>query len=86
MGNNGNIMTYMQRGNVFKQIFANFIVYSISVFLGSIALVFFYNSWNTTAGHLIIFMSPYLIFTAISYGYRLRKSKLQDTQTGRIEY
>ena len=73
-------MTYMKRGNIFKQIFANLIVYSISVLLGSIALVFFYNSWNTTVGHLIIFMSPYLIYIAISYGYRLRKSKNQDIQ------
>ncbi len=68
-------MTYMQRGNIFKQIFANLIVYSISVFLGSIALFFFHGVWNTTVGNLIIFMSPYVIYIAISYGYRLRKSK-----------
>ena len=73
-------MTYIQRGKFFKQIFANLIIYLISVFLGSIALVFFYRLWNTTVGHLIIFMSPYIIFTAASYGYRLRKSKHQNTQ------
>ena len=65
----------MQRGNIFKQIFANLIVYSISVFLGSAALVFSHRLWNTTVGNLIIFMSPYIIFTAINYGYRLRGSK-----------
>ena len=73
-------MTYMQRGKFFKQIFANLIIYLVSVSLGSIALVFFYRLWNTTVGHLIIFMSPYLIFTAVNYGYRLRKSKHQNTQ------
>ncbi len=73
-------MTYMQRGNIFKQISVNFVVYLIYVFLGSTALVFFHRSWNTTLGHLIIFMSPYIIFTAINYGYRLRKSKNHDTQ------
>ncbi len=73
-------MTYIQRGNKFKQIAANLIVYSISVFLGTVALVFFYNTWNSAAGHLIIFMSPYLIYIAVNYGYRLRKSKQQDIQ------
>ena len=73
-------MTYMQRGNIFKQLFANLIVYLISVFLGSIALFFLHSSLDTTLGNLIIFMSPYLIYIAISYGYRLRKSKNQDTQ------
>ena len=73
-------MTYMKRGNIFKQMFANLIVYLISIFLGSIALFFFHNSLDTTLGNLIIFMSPYLIYIAISYGYRLRKSKNQDTQ------
>ncbi len=73
-------MTYMQRGNKFKQISVHIIAYLIYVFLGSIALVFFYRLWNTTVGHLIIFMSPYIIFTAIYYGYRLWKSKNQDTQ------
>ena len=73
-------MTYMKRGNIFKQIFANLIVYSISVFLGTAALFFFHSSWNTTLGNLIIFMSPYIIYIVINYGYRLRKSKKQDTQ------
>jgi hypothetical protein len=69
-------MTYMKRGNIFKQIFANLIVYSISVFLGAAALFFFHSSWNTTLGNLIIFMSPYLIYIAVSYGLRHRKRKL----------
>ena len=73
-------MTYMQRGNKFKQISANLIAYLIYVFLGSTALVYFYRLWNTTVGHLIIFMSPYIIFTAIIYGYRLWRSKKQDTE------
>ncbi len=73
-------MTYMQIRNKIKQISVHLIVYLIYVFLGSAALVFFYNSWNSTAGHLIIFMSPYLIFTSIYYGYRFWKSKHQDTQ------
>ncbi len=72
-------MTYIQRGNKFKQISAHLIVYSIYVFLGSTALVFFHGLWNTTVGHLIIFMSPYIIFTAITYGYRFWGSKHQDT-------
>ncbi len=65
-------MTYMQRGNKFKQISVHIIVYAIYVFLGSTALVFFHGSWNTTVGHLIIFMSPYIIINAINYGYRFR--------------
>jgi nitrogen fixation protein FixH len=68
-------MAYIQRRNKFRQITGNLIVYSISVFLGTVALVFFYNSWNSAAGHLIIFMSPYLIYIAVSYGLRHRKSK-----------
>jgi hypothetical protein len=68
-------MTYRQRRSRFKQIVANLVVYSISVFFGTVALVFFYNSWNSTVGHLIIFMSPYLIYIAVSYGYRHRKKK-----------
>ena len=56
-------MTYMQRGNKFKQISGHLIVYSIYVFLGGTALVFFHRLWNTTVGNLIIFMSPYIIFT-----------------------
>ena len=67
-------MAYIQRGNIFRQITGNLIVYSISVFLGGIALVFFYNSWNSATGHLIIFMSPYLVYIAVSYGLRHRKS------------
>ncbi len=70
----------MQRGNKFKQIFGNLIVYSIYVFLGSTALFFFHRLWNTTVGNLIIFMSPYIIINAINYGYRLRRSKHRDTQ------
>ena len=66
-------MAYTQRGNIFRQIAGNLIVYTISVFLGAIALVFFYNSWNSTAGHLVIFISPYLIYIAVSYGLRHRK-------------
>ncbi len=73
-------MAYIQRGNMFRQITGNLIVYSVSVFLGGIALVFFYNSWNSAAGHLIIFMSPYLIYIAVSYGLRHRKSKHQNTK------
>ena len=73
-------MAYIQRGNIFRQITGNLIVYSISVFLGGIALVFFYNTWNSAAGHLIIFMSPYLIYIAVSYGLRHRKRKHQDIQ------
>jgi uncharacterized protein YfaT (DUF1175 family) len=69
-------MAYIQRGNILRQITGNLIVYSISVFLGGIALVFFYNSWNSAAGHLIIFMSPYLIYITVSYGLRHRKRKL----------
>ena len=80
MGNTENIMTYVQRGNKFKQISAHLIVYAIYVLLGSTALVFFHRSWDTTVGHLIIFMSPYIIFTAINYGYRFWGSKHQDTQ------
>ena len=37
-------MTYRQRRSRFKQIVANLVVYSISVFFGTVALVFFYNS------------------------------------------
>jgi hypothetical protein len=79
----------MQRGNKFKQISTHLIVYAIYVLLGSAALVFFHGSWNTTVGHLIIFMSPYIIINAINYGYRPRRkssasfvrgSKQQDTQ------
>ncbi len=73
-------MTDMQRGNKLKQIFGIFIIYSIYVFLGGAALVFFHRSWNTTAGNLIIFMSPYIIITAISYGYHFWGNKHQDTQ------
>ncbi len=73
-------MAYTQRGNRFKQIVACLIVYSISVLLGTVALVFFYNSWNSAAGHLIIFMSPYLIYVAVSYSLRHRKGKHQNTQ------
>ncbi len=68
-------MTYMQRGNKFKQISGHLIVYSIYVFLGGTALVFFHRLWNTTVGNLIIFMSPYIIFNAINYGYRFWESK-----------
>ncbi len=68
-------MAYIQRNIKFKRLAAYLTVYSISVILGSIALVFFYNSWNSTAGHLIIFMSPYLIYVAVSYSLRHRKSK-----------
>jgi hypothetical protein len=82
-------MTYKQRGSKFKQISAHLIVYAIYVLLGSTALVFSHRLWNTTVGHLIIFMSPYIIFTAINYGYRfwrkssasfVRGSKHRDTQ------
>ncbi len=73
-------MTDMQRGNKLKQIFGIFIIYSIYVFLGSTALVFFHRSWNTTIGNLIIFMSPYIIITAINYGYHFWGNKHQDTQ------
>jgi hypothetical protein len=73
-------MTYMQRGNKFKQISGHLIVYAIYVFLGSTALVFFHRLWDTTVGNLIIFMSPYIIFTAINYGYHFWESKHQDTQ------
>ena len=75
-----NIMTYMKRGNRLKQIFVYLIVYSIYVLLGSTALFFFHKSWNTTTGNLIIFMSPYIIFTAIIYSYRSWGNKRQDTQ------
>ncbi len=68
-------MTYMQRGNKFKQISGHLIVYSIYVFLGGTALVFLHRLWNTTVGNLIIFMSPYIIFNAINYGYRFWESK-----------
>ncbi len=73
-------MTYMQRGNIFKQIFIHLMAYLIYVILGSTALVFFYRLCNNTVGHLVIFMSPYIIFTAINYGYRFWRSKYQDTQ------
>ncbi len=73
-------MAYTQKGNIFRQITGNLIIYSISVFLGGIALVFFYNSWNSAAGQLIIFMSPYLIYIAASCGSRHRKSKHQNIQ------
>jgi len=66
-------MAYTRRWNIFRQITGNLIVYTISVFLGAIALVFFYNTWNSAAGHLVIFMSPYLIYIAVSYGLRHRK-------------
>ncbi len=68
-------MTYKQRGNKFKQISTHLIVYAIYVILGSVALVFFHGSWNTTVGHLIIFMGPYIIINAINYGYRLQRNK-----------
>ncbi len=70
----------MKRGNKLKQIFGIFIIYSIHVFLGSAALVFFHRSWNTTVGNLIIFMSPYIIITAISYAYHFWGNKHRDTQ------
>jgi len=73
-------MADMQGGNKFKQIFGNLIVYSIYVFLGSTALVFFHRLWNTTVGNLIIFMSPYIIITTINYGYHFWESKHQDSQ------
>ena len=79
-GNTENIMTYMQRGNKLKQILVHLIVYSIYVLLGSTALFFFHKSWNTTVGNLIIFMSPYIIITAIIYSYRSWGNKRQDTQ------
>ncbi len=66
-------MAYIQRDIKFKRLAAYLTAYSISVILGGIALVFFYNSWNSTAGHLIIFMSPYLIYIAVCYGLRHRK-------------
>ena len=69
-------MTYMQRGSKIKQIFANLIIYTISIFLGTAALIIFCSSWDTTLGNLIIFMSPYLIYVAASYAYRLRKNKI----------
>ncbi len=73
-------MTDIQRGNKLKQIFGVFIIYSIYVFLGSTALVFFHRLWNTTTGNLIIFMSPYIIITTISYSYHFWGNKYQDTQ------
>ena len=73
-------MTYIQRGNKLKQILVHLIVYSIYVLLGSTALFFFHKSWNTTVGNLIIFMSPYIIITAINYGYRFWGNKRQDAQ------
>jgi len=72
-------MTYMQRANKFMQIFGNLIVYSIYVSLGSTALFLFHRLWNTTVENLIIFMSPYIIITAINYGYHFWESKHQDT-------
>ncbi len=85
-GSTEGIMAYIQRGNIFRQITGNLIVYSISVFLGGIALVFFYNSWNSTAGHLIIFMSPYLLYIAVSYGLRQKKRKLTMEKSGKEEF
>ena len=73
-------MIYMKRGSKLKQIFVHIIVYSIYALLGSTALFFFHKSWNTTVGNLIIFMSPYIIITAIIFGYCCRGSKHQDTQ------
>jgi hypothetical protein len=73
-------MAYIQRGNKFKQILVHLIVYSIYVLLGSTALFFFHKSGNTTVGNLIIFMSPYIIVTAIYYGYRCWGNKRQETQ------
>ncbi len=73
-------MTYMQKGNKFKQISTHLIVYTIYVILGSVALVFFHGSWNTKVGHLMIFMGPYIIINAINYGYRLWRSKQRDAQ------
>ncbi len=69
-------MAYTQRGNIIRQISANLIVYTISVFLGTAAWFFFHGLWNSTVGNLIIFMSPYLIYIAVSYGCRSRKRKL----------
>ena len=43
-------MADMQRGNKFKQIFGNLIVYSIYVFLGSTALVLFHRLWLSFLG------------------------------------
>ena len=72
-------MTYTQSGNKFKRIFGHLIVYTIYVILGITALLFFHKLWNTTVGNLIIFMGPYLIITAIIYGYHFWESKHQDT-------
>ncbi len=73
-------MAYIQRDIKFRRFAAYLTVYSISVILGGIALAFFYNSWNSMAGHLIIFMSPYLIYVAVSYSLRHRKRKQQNIQ------
>ncbi len=73
-------MAYIQREIKFKRLATYLIVYSISVLLGTVGLVFFYNSWNSAAGHLIIFMSPYLIYIAVSYSLRHRKRKQQNIQ------
>ncbi|MFQ5963802.1 MAG: hypothetical protein ACE5KZ_05915 [Candidatus Scalinduaceae bacterium] len=63
-------MGNMIRKNKYKQIYGNFIIYLIYIFLGGTALIFFHRLWNTTVGNLIIFMSPYIIITVIIYGYR----------------
>ncbi len=73
-------MTYVQRGKKFKQISVHLIIYLIYVFLGSAALVFFYNSWSARVGRLMVFVSRYIMCTAIYYGYRFWRSKHQDTQ------
>ena len=67
----------MIRENKYKQIFGNFIIYLIYIFLGGTALIFFQRLWNTTLGNLIIFMSPYIIITSIIYGYQFWKYRYQ---------
>ncbi|MDV5120939.1 MAG: hypothetical protein R2549_02610 [Candidatus Scalindua sp.] len=79
-------MTYMQKRNKFKQISTHIIVYTIYVILGSAALVFSHRSWNTTVGHLIIFMSPYIIINAINYGYRLWEEQIHRREKREISH
>ncbi|WP_096895363.1 hypothetical protein [Candidatus Scalindua japonica] len=71
-------MAYTKSRNKFRLITSSLIIYTISVFLGTAALILFRSSWDTTLGNLIIFMSPYLIYIAVNYGYRHRKRKLNN--------
>ena len=71
-------MAYIQRDIKFKRLAAYLTAYSISVILGGIALVFFYNSWNSTAGHLIIY--------SLRIGFRFSNQLFENFQSTEMIY